>query len=225
MSTYNYKHLGKITVPEILALAGNDVPANLQETIERLKQGKTIPSRAHAQLLDDWIDAQKQAANAAPPVKPDDSQQKYEEHQRQEQQKIADQTKRIEGKNAAVARLGQWQQSGLLDTPRNHAAVEKFLAEAPELSEWRAGERILSAVIIDCAVKHLHQRGELDWKPAEQPAPEKPKPVILSDQTEQLPLGTTPTFRHSKAQLADLAKREAAAKSVNRHGWHGSGRI
>ena len=147
--------------------------------------------------------------------------QKNIEYNRRIQEDVQKQSKQIEQRNAAIARLQQYErEQGLLNTQVNQEIINKFLVEAPELAEWRRKGSILSPEIIDAAIKWL--RPKLQWKQAEPPKPAAPEKVPLADGTEQLPLGIAPSYKHSKVQLADLASREAQAKSRNRHGWHGA---
>lgn len=106
----------------------------------------------------------------------------------------------------ALKRIDFWSSQGLLATDANIAAVRNFIVE-------KCGGR-LSAETVDTAINTL--RDQLAWAqpaaPVVAPAPPvepPPPPVILSDGSEQLPLGTAPrASRHTLVQLKDLARRE-----------------
>lgn len=214
----NYKMLGAVPLQEIIDLLKKQCPENLQPTLAKLEAGERGLKMAESRLL----------ANYEPPAppKPDDSMQRNEEYNRRV---LEDAAKVVKERDAAIRRLNAWEQAGLLPNDENRAAINKALVELPALAEWRSKGSVLTEGIIDVVVSHLGPKGTnvLQWKPKEvAPAPTAPvEKVTLSDGTEQLPLGIPPSYKHSKVQLADLARREAQVKSRNRHGWHGGGRI
>lgn len=103
--------------------------------------------------------------------------------------------------------------------------LEPSAGNAETIRQWlnKTANGYMSAGNADAAISVLRSR--LTWKSKEQPAPApaapEPEPVvILSDGSDQLPLGTQPSHSHTKAQLLDLDKRERAGKKQDRKGWH-----
>jgi len=108
--------------------------------------------------------------------------------------------------------------------------LEPSIANADTIRKW-IDENVsvghISSKALDAAISNLGPRGRkvLTFKPKVAPTPPTPPPppaVILSDGSEQLPLDAAPTYKHTKAQLADLAKRQLAAAKKDRGGWHGT---
>jgi len=108
----------------------------------------------------------------------------------------------------------------------NEQGLEPTLENADAIRKWideKVSKGHMSSNAVDAAVSVL--RSKLTWKPkapAAPPTPPTPPAVILSDGSEQLPLDAAPTYKHTKAQLADLAKRQIAATKKDRGGWHGA---
>ena len=107
-------------------------------------------------------------------------------------------------------------EQGLEPTIENADAIRKWIDE-------KVSKGHMSSNAVDAAVSLL--RKTLTWKPkvpVTPPTPPTPPAVILPDGSEQLPIDATPTYKHNKAQLADLAKRQIAAAKKDRGGWHGT---
>jgi hypothetical protein len=108
----------------------------------------------------------------------------------------------------------------------NEQGLEPTIANANAIRKWideKVSKGHMSPNAVDAAVSLL--RKTLTWKPkvpAAPPTPPPPPAVILSDGSEQLPFDATPTYKHTRAQLADLAKRQLAAKKQDRGGWSGA---
>lgn len=111
------------------------------------------------------------------------------------------------GADAAVKQYKAWLAQGLQNTPENEALVIDWIKNNVECP---------SAGAVDAAIRVLGPGGteQLAWKKAAAEPPPPPPPVILSDGSEQLPLGTVPRSRHTKAQLQDLDKREREARNA-----------
>jgi hypothetical protein len=118
---------------------------------------------------------------------------------------------------AYKARILQYvNEQDLQPTAENAEIIRKWLDEHPQINGYKSAQNA------DAAVSVL--RGKLTWKPkvpATPPAPEPPPAVLLSDGSPQLPIDAMPTYKHTKAQLADLAKRQVATQQ-SRRGWHGA---
>jgi hypothetical protein len=119
---------------------------------------------------------------------------------------------------AYKARLLQYvREQDLEPTAENAEIIRKWLDEHPQIKGYKSSQNA------DAAISLL--RKTLTWKPkvsAAPPTPPPPPAVILSDGSEQLPLDAAPTYKHTKAQLTDLAKRQLAAAKKDRGGWHGT---
>lgn len=121
-------------------------------------------------------------------------------------------------KAEGLARLQQYaNERGLVETPENLALVQKWLDE--KVKGYWSGRGV------DAAVANL--RGTLQWKPKTPPpatAPAQPmeRVELLPSGEPRLPLGTTPSNRHTIAQLRDLDQRERAARGRDRQGWVGA---
>jgi hypothetical protein len=141
-----------------------------------------------------------------------EQQRKVDAEAAEKQQKIASDTE------AYKNRLLQYvNEQGLEPTIQNAEAIKQWIKT--NTSDYKSSNNV------DAAVKLLGPRGSnvLTWKAKEAPAPPPPAPepvVKLKDGSDQLPIDAQPTFQHTKLQLADLAKRQAAAKTVRRD-WHG----
>lgn len=126
----------------------------------------------------------------------------------------ADKAHVLKHANEAAARYFQYWvgQRGLLDTQRTRNAI----FDEMQKRQKRDGA-IPSAPLLDIVIEFLNTQGVFEWKSAEPvPAPAEPPPpkVLLADGSEQLPLGTTPSTRHSLAQLKDLDRRESEARNA-----------
>lgn len=126
----------------------------------------------------------------------------------------ADKAHVLKHANEAAARYFQYWvgQRGLLDTQRTRNAI----FDEMEKRQKRDGA-IPSAPLLDIVIEFLNTQGVFEWKSAEPvPVPAEPPPpnVLLADGSRQLPLGTTPSTRHSLAQLKDLDRREREARNA-----------
>lgn len=124
----------------------------------------------------------------------------------------AEKARLAEGAKAAAAQYAVWLKQGLENTPENEALIINWI---------KANTECPSAGATDAAIRALGPggTGQLAWKkaaaePVVPAAPPPPPPVILSDGSEQLPLGTIPRGRHTKAQLQDLDRREREARNA-----------
>ena len=152
---------------------------------------------------------------------PDDAMDQNEIYNKAVMNNAARQSKAIAEKNAAVARLEQYQrEQGLVPSDKNIREITNFIESSFSLPQELRGRWTVCAV--DFAVNHLSKEGRLEFRKSETAAPvvEQPAAVILSDGSRQLPLGTIPSSRHSVVQLRDLDQRERAARG--RGGWHGA---
>ena len=107
-------------------------------------------------------------------------------------------------------------EQGLEPTIENADAIRKWIDE-------KVSKGHVSSNAADAAVSLL--RKTLTWKPkvpAAPPTPPPPPAVILSDGSEQLPLTTVPSHKHSKTQLVDLDRRLRAEQKKDRKGWFSS---
>jgi hypothetical protein len=103
------------------------------------------------------------------------------------------------------------------------AGLEDCKENADLLTDWivENAKGIFGKATVIGAVEN--QRNRLRWKPINQPptTPPKPPPAhLLPNGDPRLPLGTTPSSRHSITQLRDLDACERATKG--RGGWHGA---
>ncbi len=125
--------------------------------------------------------------------------------------------KTIADGEAALARLREYVAQGLEDSQENAAAIEEWVKQNVR-GYW-------SAAGVDASVSNLGPRGSnvLRWKQKTRPTPApKPEVVKLSDGSDPLPLGTSPSHQHTLAQLKDLdARTRAAAQQKSRNGWRG----
>jgi hypothetical protein len=118
---------------------------------------------------------------------------------------------------AGLARLLEWAEKGLLeDTKANSEHIRDWLETNVQ--------GYISVANIDAAISILGPKGKsvlTSHKPKSTPPPPKTEPAeLLGNGEVRLPLGTTPSSRHSVTQLRDLDARERAAKG--RGGWHGA---
>jgi hypothetical protein len=106
-------------------------------------------------------------------------------------------------------------EQNLEPTAENAEIIRKWLDEHPQINGYKSAQNA------DAAVNIL--RSKLTWKQKVPvpPAPKEEEAVLLADGSPQLPIDAMPTYKHSKAQLADLAKRQVAAQP-SRRGWHGT---
>lgn len=136
------------------------------------------------------------------------------EEQQMQAEKDALKARAEKDQKAALSHFAWWLTQGLENTAENHDRLAKWL-------DANAGG-YLSPDNIDYAIRALGPGGTetLAWKKATAepvaPAPPvepPPPPVILSDGSHQLPLGTVPrASRHTLVQLKDLAVREREAR-------------
>jgi hypothetical protein len=140
-----------------------------------------------------------------------------EEKRKQEEERAEQDRKALADKQAGIARLLEWSESGgLEDTKANSNHITNWLRDNTK--------GYISAKNIDVAISILGPKGKsvLTWhKPKSTPPLPKTEPTeLLGNGEVRLPLGTTPSSRHSITQLRDLDARERAAKG--RGGWHGA---
>jgi hypothetical protein len=121
---------------------------------------------------------------------------------------------------AYKARLLQYLDAGLEPSTANANAIRVWI-------DSNISKDHVSVGALNAAISNLGVRGTnvLTWKPKVEPpapAPPPPPPVLLADGSEQLPLDAAPTYKHTKAQLADLMRRQVAEEQARRRkGWHG----
>jgi hypothetical protein len=135
------------------------------------------------------------------------AQQEAEQRKQEEERVVRErELKKVEDRKAGIARLLEWSKTGgLEDTKSNSELIVNWLGEN--------AKSYVSVGNIDAAIAVL--RSQLTWVKEATPAvvPTLVQPAeTLSDGTKRLPLGTTPSPRHSLVQLRDLDQRERAAR-------------
>jgi hypothetical protein len=184
------------------------------------KTGQPIGGSAHLPLdvadrLEQWLTSENRKD--------------VERMQQEEMRQIQEQGKGIEDRNAAIARLGEWEKRGLLNTEANADAINNFILTSDELQTAKGK---FTPETIDVALAFLGPKGRnvLQWaspKSVTPPQPETPTEVLgtCSDGLAELPLRAVPQRHHSVAQLKNLDKRQREARGKTSDGWHGGGSI
>ncbi len=154
---------------------------------------------------------------------PDDAMAQHEIINKADMNNAARQSAKITEKNAAIARLDQFQrEQGLVPSDKNVREISNFIDTSFSLPENLRGRWTVQTV--DLAVQYLGRDGRLEFhkpEPAQPATPPQPQ-VTLSDGSKQLPLDKPVPSNATKEQARDYLARVRKQQPFVRNGSFGS---